>query len=82
MQIKIKIEKDEVIALIQQRLKELFPSQTFWVHPEYYGSYHWEADSIQPEDDDANKLTVAIADAMAYVEKEQGTATSKESASV
>ena len=61
MEIKIKFSKDEVAAMVQAKLKTMFPDQPFRVGQEYYGSPGWQAEAIQPEDDDALKPIVPMA---------------------
>lgn len=53
MEIKIKFTKDEVTELVKAKLKTMFPEVNFRVGQEYYGSPGWQAEAIQPEDDDA-----------------------------
>ena len=53
MEIKIKFTRDEVADMLKAKLKTMFPDQQFRVGQEYYGSPGWQAEAIQPLDDDA-----------------------------
>jgi hypothetical protein len=70
MEIKIKFTRDEITAMVQAKLKTMFPDQTFRVGQEYYGSSGWQAEAIQPEDDDARLLPEVAPAIMGHLDKQ------------